>query len=169
MKTLIIYYSRTGTTRTVASALADRLDADLAEIHCERFRTGAIRFLLAGYHSVKGNLPEIEAPKIAGDYDLVLIGTPIWTSYPSLPVRAFLAGNPKLPDRVGLFVTYGGQSDPDIAFDGMADVLKRPAEATLALKTDQVEAPGFEESLDAFVEKLNPPVTPAKAGVQDKG
>ncbi|MFN3232006.1 MAG: flavodoxin family protein [Alphaproteobacteria bacterium] len=154
MKTLIIFYSRTGTTGKVASALAGRLDADLVEIRCDRFRPGPIRYLSAGYHSVKGNLPEIEVPEIKGGYDLVLIGTPIWTSYPSLPVRAFLANQPVLPDRLGLFVTYGGQSDPEIAFNGMADALGHSVEGTLALKADQVEGPGYDEALDGFVEML---------------
>lgn len=62
------------------------------------------------------------------DYDLVLIGGPIWTSYPALPIRALLAGKPELPERVGLFLTYGGHSSPDKAIaEVAADVaLTRP-------------------------------------------
>jgi len=60
LRTLIVYYSRTGTTATIARALANRLDGDTREIRCDRYTGGLLRYLLAGYDSVRGNLPEIE-------------------------------------------------------------------------------------------------------------
>ena len=98
VKALIIYYSRTGNTRWLAQALADQLDAEVLELKCDRYRPGPLRYLRAGYDSVKGNIPPIDLPQrnyLA--YDLVLLGTPIWTSYPALPLRAFLEGKPVLP------------------------------------------------------------------------
>jgi len=129
VKTLIVYYSRTGTTRKLAQALADAFGADISEIRCDRYGPGPFRYLRAGYDSVKANLPPIDMPQTRFlDYDLVLIGGPIWTSYPALPIRALLAGKPELPERVGLFLTYGGHSSPDKAIaEVAADVaLTRP-------------------------------------------
>lgn len=74
MRTLIVHYSRTGTTRALAGALG----ADVAEIRCKRYQGGFLRYLRAGYNSIEGNLPPVEAPPTAAAaYDLVLIGGPV--------------------------------------------------------------------------------------------
>ena len=155
MRTLIVYYSRTGTTRRLATALAGALDAELAEIRCARYRRGWLRYLRAGYDSVKGNLPPIEAPDMKlDDYDLVLIGAPVWTSHPALPIRAFLADAPKLPARVAVFMTYGGHSPADTAVKEMTALLPGPSEADLCLKSDAVNGDDLADSFDAFVATL---------------
>ena len=138
VKTLIVYYSRTGNTARVAKALEQLLDADMCEIRCDRYSGGLWRYLLAGYDSVVGRLPAITLPTFSIDaYDLVLIGTPVWTSHPSLPVRAFAAGKPRLPDQVGLFFTYGGHSPAQTAIDELTEVIAGSVVASLAIKSDQ--------------------------------
>ncbi len=90
MKTLIVYYSRTGTTKTVATALADTLGADLGEIRCGRYRPGIFRYPRAGYDSLKGNLPPIEAPPIdAENCDLAVKSEDIGASRASDALRGF--------------------------------------------------------------------------------
>lgn len=155
MRTAIIYYSRTGTTKILADALALELGADIGEIRCVRYRPGALRYLLAGYDSVKGNLPPIESPvmDLAG-YDLVLIGTPVWTSHPSLPVRAFLAGKPDLPDRVALFLTHGGHSPVETAISECAALLPKPIAGNLAIQKDEVVKNNTSWRIHAFAQTL---------------
>ncbi len=155
MRCAIIYYSRTGTTRKLATALAGALDADIYEIGCERYRPGVLRYLRAGYDSLRGNLPQIEAPSIsADDYDLLLLGAPVWTSYPAVPLRAYLAGTPKVPAKVGVFFTYGGHSPATAAFDGVAEALHKQPVATLALKAEAVAADSLAEEIAPFVRQL---------------
>jgi len=157
---LIAYYSRTGVTRTLATALAERLHADIVEIRCPRYRPGVFRYLRAGYDSVRGNLPAIDMAEmdalerpLAG-YDLVLLGAPVWTSHPALPLRTLLATGPELPDRVALFLTYGGHSAPDIAVAETEAQLGRPVAASLALQAKVVRSPGLAAAVDAFARKL---------------
>ncbi|WP_337660255.1 flavodoxin family protein [Anderseniella sp. Alg231-50] len=155
MRTLIIYYSRTGTTATIASALANRLDADKREIGCDRYTGGLLRYLQAGYDSVRGNLPEIEMAEFAAEqYDLVLIGTPVWTSHPALPVRALLARKPDLPARVAVFLTHGGHSPPQTCIDELAAMLPVPVEASLTFSSAQVSAGKFTDDIDGFASEL---------------
>ncbi len=155
MRCAIIYYSRTGTTRKLATALAGALDADLSEIGCERYRPGVLRYLRAGYDSLTGNLPPIEAPPIAADeYDLLLLGAPVWTSYPAVPLRAYLAGKPAVPAHVGVFLTYGGHSPATAAFDGVAKALHKQPVATLALKAEAVTADSLAQEIAPFVRQL---------------
>ncbi len=155
MRVLIIYYSRSGTTRRLAEALAKALQADVREIKCPRYRPGGLRYLKAGYDSLRGNLPQIEGPDVdPGQYDLLLLGAPVWTSYPALPLRAYLAQKPALPGAVGGFVTLGGQSPPAATFDMVADVLGRPLDATFALKDKDVARGGLEAAIYPFVSRL---------------
>lgn len=155
MRSAVIYYSRTGTTRIVANALASELGAHIVEIRCARYRPGLLRYLLAGHDSVKGKLPSIELPALdLAAYDLLLIGTPVWTSHPSLPVRAFLAGKPDLPDRVALFLTHGGHSPVDKAVAELAELLPNPLTASLAIHAKTVADNDITGRIHTFAEKL---------------
>lgn len=140
MRTLIVYYSRTGHTKQAALELASLLDADIAEIQCPRYRKGALRYLLAGYDSVQGRLPDIEIPpELNADYDLVIIGSPIWTSHPSLPIRALLTAQPKLPVRVALLLVHGDHSPSEGAVEEIRALLPVPLETSLVLKSKDIE------------------------------
>lgn len=155
MRAAVIFYSRTGATRTVATALASKLDADIGEIRCPRYRTGLIRYLLAGYNSVKGNLPAIEGPAIdPAGYDLVVIGTPVWTSHPSLPVRAYLAAKPALPEKIALIVTHGGHSPAETAISELSALLPAPPVGTLTLQNDRIVKEDLSDRISAFAETL---------------
>jgi menaquinone-dependent protoporphyrinogen IX oxidase len=154
MRTLIVYYSRTGLTRKVAVALAGLLGADLAEIRCDQYGPGILRYIRAAYDSVRGKLPSIELPPaVRQPYDLVIIGTPMWTGHPALPIRAFLAGGTKLPSRVALFVTRIG-APPERTFADMEARLPAAAEAKLALKSGDVRHDRFSQALKDFAAQL---------------
>lgn len=155
MKTLVLYYSRTGTTAKVAHALATALGADVAEIKCPQYRSGWFAYLRAGYDSVKGHLPPIEMADFTFEnYDTVILGAPTWTSYPALPLRSFLAQHPKLPARVGLFLTSGGHSAPVKAERLVAELLDGPLAATLSIPQGEVVKGSFSEKIAAFVEHM---------------
>ena len=155
MKTLIVYYSRTGNTAKVAKALEKLLDADMCEIRCDKYSGGVWRYLLAGYDSVAGRLPAITLPTFSvTNYDLVLIGTPVWTSHPSLPVRAFAADKPRLPDRIGLFFTYGGHSPAQKAVDELTALFAAPVKASLAIQSDQLDGDEYIAAVSRFAEQL---------------
>ena len=152
---LILYYSRTGTTEALATALAEKLGADLARIGCDRYRRGPLRYLRAGWDSVRGTLPPIDVPPVdTGAYALVLLGAPIWTSHPALPLRAYLATAPDLPARVGLFLTYGGHSPPETAIQETQALLPARLAATLAVRASQVHGAGFADTVDGFADTL---------------
>lgn len=158
MKTLIVYYSRTGHTAKVAQLLATALEADAAEIQCNRYRPGWFSYLRAGYDSVKGIMPPIDVPHVQFlNYDLIILAAPIWTSYPALPLRAFLALGTDLPARVALLLTYGGHSLPDKAIAFVADLLPVELEATLAVRQEDVDGCGLPAITDSFLRQLSTP------------
>lgn len=149
MRTAIVYYSLSGTTAKVAKALAGLLGGDLAEIRCTRYRPGILSFFRAGYDSVKGRLPAVDVPAADRPCDLMIIAGPLWAGHPATPIRAFLAGDRGLPDKIGLVLTRGGSS-PDAAFAEMQAQLPAPAIARLALRAKDVQADAIAEALRAF-------------------
>ncbi|MHB9155725.1 MAG: flavodoxin family protein [Endomicrobiales bacterium] len=94
-KILVVYYSRTGTTGRVAKDIAARLDADIEKITDLKKRSGAAGRLYAGRDAVRRSTTEIgPVEKNPADYDLTVIGTPIWAGNMTSAVRTYL-GNTK--------------------------------------------------------------------------
>ena len=121
-KYLVVYYTRTGHTEQVAKAVAEQLGADLEPIREATNRQGAWNYWRAGFESLLGKLPEIKPlAKDPADYDVVILGSPVWSSRPSTPMRAFLAANRQKLKTIACFCTLGGM--------GANKTLARMAEA----------------------------------------
>jgi menaquinone-dependent protoporphyrinogen IX oxidase len=154
MSTLVVYYSLSGTTRTVAAALARDLGADSEEIGCSRYAPtpwGAIR---AGYDSWRGRLPAIAPLSHApGRYDLVLVGGPIWAFHPATPVRAFLRQEAAGMRSVAFFLTHGG-SAAERALHEMAELARQAPRATLVVREIDVRQGRFGAAVSSFASAL---------------
>jgi multimeric flavodoxin WrbA len=87
---LIVYYSRSGYTQRAAEALAERLDATLLPIEEARSRRGIFGYWRSAWEALRRIDADIALPATnPADFDLVLIGTPVWASRPSSPARTF--------------------------------------------------------------------------------
>ena len=51
MRSLVVYYSLSGITRSVAERAARQLDADIAEVRSARYESGGFRLLRAAIDS----------------------------------------------------------------------------------------------------------------------
>lgn len=156
MKILVLYYSRTGTTRNLATAIAKRLGADLGEITCPRFQgKGKLTFIMAGLFSIMGWLPKIQLPhEVGSEYDLVLIGSPVWTGYPALPVRTLMRDHHDLYDKIGLFLVGGNPARPQQALDMMEQTLSGTIVARLTCGRDEIKNSSFKSKLDTYISRI---------------
>jgi flavodoxin len=112
IKTLVVYYSRTGKTRFVAEKVASDLNADIEEVVDLKNRTGRFGFLKAGYDATRGNETEIgETQRSPSDFDLVVIGTPVWNSRPASAIRTYLKRNDFAGKKVAVFCTNEGMGE----------------------------------------------------------
>jgi flavodoxin len=106
MKNLVVYYSRTGKTRFVAEKVASKLKADIEEVVDLKNRSGRFGFLKAGDDATRGNETKIEeTKKYPGDYDLIVVGTPVWNSRPASAIRTYLNRNNLAGKKVAVFCT----------------------------------------------------------------
>lgn len=153
-KILIAYYSRTGTTRAVAQALAQRLGADLEEIVDKKDRSGILGWLGAGRDASKKSKTIIGPLRYdPSGYDLVILGTPIWAWNMTPAIRTYILQNREKFRKVAFFCTMGNSGDLK-AFAGMADLCGQKPLATLALRSGEVKMNQYYSAINRFLAEL---------------
>ncbi len=112
-KALVLYYSRSGNTRKVAQAISDSLHCEIDEIKTPvSYDKGALGYAKALYHAlVKKRVEIYSISKKLGQYDLIIIGGPVWGGAMAPPIRSFLSQNKSQLKTVAYFLTQGG-TDP---------------------------------------------------------
>jgi len=152
-KTLIIFYSRTGTTKKVAQNLAAKLNADTEEIIAQKDRRGIWGYLISGREAMK-KIPAKIAPtqKDSAFYDLVIVGTPRWVTVSS-PIRTYLVENKNKFKKMAFFLLRGGAKDGDV-FKEMENISGQKPVATLALRQKEVTKGDFDQKITEFINKL---------------
>ena len=92
-KVLVLYYSQTSNTKTVAQEIATRLNADIEEITLVEPYDTAFQATIDRCKADrdKGILPEIKPLKSnVADYDWIFIGYPIWFGTYAPPIASLL-------------------------------------------------------------------------------
>jgi flavodoxin len=106
MKSLVVYYTRTGKTKFVAESIAAELGAEIEEVVDLKKRGGALGFLSGGKDATQGKETEISQTKRSPNgYDLIVIGTPVWSSSPTPAIRTYISHNDLSGKKVSLFFT----------------------------------------------------------------
>ena len=109
MRTLVIYYSKSGHTKSVADRIARAMNADVEEVVEAGKRGGNVRAALDAIFKRKPVLKPFG--RLLDDYDLVFIGTPIWRMNAVPAIQAFLPMQDWSSRQVALFCTMGGMGD----------------------------------------------------------
>jgi flavodoxin len=154
MKTLVVFYSRTGTTRRVAEAISASLNCDREEIFDTKDRAGVWGYLAAGRDASLKRPTAIREMRVdPAAYDLVIVGTPVWAFTAVPAVRTFLANSKGRLKKVAFFCTQGGMGDKG-AFRDMEETCGQKPLATLVLRTH--EAMGdCASKVKRFVDEVN--------------
>ncbi len=160
-KILVIFYSRSGTTRRIALALSAALGGIVEEIVEDRGRDGFLGYWRSVIEARRERSPNIlpakNDPRL---FDLVVIGTPVWAWSVSSPVRAYLAANKERLPAVAFFCTLGGAGS-DKAFAQMQNILGKSPRATCAITAGDVAAGREGAQLANFAEALRTPTSSA--------
>ena len=115
MKTLIVYFSATGTTKAAAQKLAKEFNADLYEITPEVPYTDAdLDWRDKTSRSTIEMQDKTSRPAIAGrceniaDYDVVWIGFPVWWYTAPTIINTFIEAHDLSGKTLNVFATSGG-------------------------------------------------------------
>ncbi|MBL7147648.1 MAG: flavodoxin [Nanoarchaeota archaeon] len=122
MKTLIAFYSRTGNTKKVGVEIARILKADIDEIIDKKDRSGIKGWLGGGKDALFKKSTEIENKKDASEYEIVVVGTPVWVNTMTPAVKVYLSKYKF--NEVAFFCTYGGSKGR--CFKNMEKLTKKP-------------------------------------------
>lgn len=144
MRILVVYYSRTQKTKKVAQAIAEAVGADLSEITEETPRDGVLGFIGGGYDALFNRLARIrELDRRVEDYDLVVLGTPVWAGRPATPATTFLKKYCNGIKKLAVFILHGSPNDD---YPGVIRFLEqaagKKAASTLSLAASAAETPG---------------------------
>jgi flavodoxin len=154
-RVLVVYYSRTGTTETVARAIRLELGCEIEAIHDAKHRSGVLGYIRSGMDAALRRPAKLLAMSSdPDDYDLVIVGTPIWNATVSAPVRTYLLANRERIRRVAFFCTHGGSGSERVLRE-MQELCVQPPVATLVLRTEEVRRDGFAPKIRSFVTALN--------------
>jgi len=110
-KILIVYYSLTGNTQFIAETLRDTIEADILELKPikELKADSGTRFIWGGYQSsmkIKPKLMDFNINPL--EYDLIILGTPVWAWNISPPMRSFLSKFDLTDKKVALWMSHAG-------------------------------------------------------------
>lgn len=109
-KVLVLYYSETGTTKTVAQELQKQLGADIDSIVAVEPYSGIFMETIArGQREMQsGETPAIRPLKAKiADYDIIFVGYPIWFGTYAMPIFTLVKEQNFAGKRVVPFCTFG--------------------------------------------------------------
>lgn len=148
-KVLIATYSWSGRTAQVAQELAqlvDNADTYKIDVAADTFDSDMFKTDAIATDQIKNNrYPALTTPvPDVSQYDLILVGSPVWHGAPATPVHTFLDQIQDFSGKVAPFYTDAGTAN------GFEDTFKQWAGKLNVL-------PGHEGSnnLAAWVKKLN--------------
>ena len=119
----VIFYSRTGNTRTVAEVIAATLNVPLQEIQDLKDRSGFFGFI-GGMVDVRKNPITTISPETVNldGYDLLFIGSPIWGMKFAPAITTFLQGTDFTGKKIILFATTSSRMK-QTAFDEYSELI----------------------------------------------
>jgi len=155
MKTLVVYYSRTGNTKTVGKAIAKELKADSDEIIDLKKRLGKINWLIAGRDAMRKKLTKIKTQKKPESYDMIIIGTPYWGGNIAPAVRTYLKSHDLSRKKVGFFCTSGGDKIKNI-FEEMKKLAPKSVAvgSSFSVSEREMESGDYKEKVKSFAKSL---------------
>jgi flavodoxin len=140
MNCLVVYYSKTGLTRKVGEAVSDLLQCDREELLDQKNRNGLQGYVSMALEGPLKKRADIKEPvKDPADYDLVVIGTPIWNMNLSSPVRSYLFRHRGRFKAVAFYATQGSIGSGN-AFKEMEKICGKKPVSTMEIdKRDKLD------------------------------
>ena len=156
MSSFLVYYSMHGNVRYVSEKVAKELGADLIELVPVKAYPdkGAMQFIWGGSAVTFKKKPELEPYTFnASDYDLVIIGTPVWESNFTPPLRTFFENNDLTGKKIAVIATSAG-GDSSKCLEAVKAAAKADSLAAVLSLTDPKDKPSDEneKQIAAFIE-----------------
>ena len=141
MKILCVYYSRTGKTEKLIEEIAQELGCEKVKLSDGVNRAGLVGWLRSGMQAMARRLPPVARPETAlplSEYDLVVLGTPVWAGRCSAPMRSFLREFGEELREVAYVITRASENHYDQVFDQMDLYVTHPRKRAVSIQCGTV-------------------------------
>jgi flavodoxin len=155
MKTLVAYYTRTGTNEKLVNELQNKFNFDIEKIVDITNRQGTWGYLFSSMQAIfkrKSKIKPIE--KNPSNYDVVIVVYPIWVGLMPPPIRTYVSENRDHFNKVALLSISGdgaGNKKAVADFESLAD---KKAIAYLLLTENEFEQEGHKKKVEDFVKSI---------------
>lgn len=107
----VIYFTRTENSRRIAERIGERLSIELFQLKDNINWKGIVGFIKGGYYSSKNKDVEIEITPELGEYDQIILVSPLWAGGLPPATKKFLKTVPG--EKVNLIVVSNGTEIKD--------------------------------------------------------
>ncbi|MCY6379672.1 flavodoxin family protein [Hoeflea prorocentri] len=153
-KILVVYYSLSGHTRQVAEAVAELTGADIEMLQDVKRRSGLFGYIRSAIEAVRERKPAIRPTEFdPSQYDLVVIGTPVWAGKICAPMRTYLVDTVSDFPPVAFLCCQGGNGAEKV-FRQMSELCFRKPVATLVVNDRELASGAHLSRMDSFVQSL---------------
>ena len=155
MNSLLVFYSRKGTTKKIAELIFNSLNCEYEEIIDIKKRTGfIIGFLKCGYAATREKLTTIkEVQKNPEIYDLIILGTPIWNKRMTPAIRTYISDYKNKFKNIAFFCTEGKTGGPK-TFESMAKLCEKEPLSTLEITQREIKNDKHIDKINSFIQDI---------------
>lgn len=154
MNSLVVYYSRKGTTRKIGELISNEAEWEFEEIIDIKKRKGFIGFLKSGKDATFKKLADIkEIQKNPELFDLIILGTPIWNRRMTPAIRTYITEFKNKIKDVAFFCTEGG-SGGQKTFDSMENLCEKTPISTLEITKNDIKNGDHKDKIKKFIQDL---------------
>ena len=156
-KVLVLYYSNTKNTETVAKKISEianntkGMQVDLVKVEeAEPYKQETMADIVKKQINEK-IFPEIKPLNIKlEEYDLVIIGTPTWIGYPALPLASYLKNQDFTVKKIAIFATY--TANPDEILKNTETYIKGGTFISgLKIKSEDIKTDKYTNTLEKWI------------------
>lgn len=155
-RVLVVFYSLEGHCNKVAKHLAQTFGYDTLELRPIKNldpKSSSKQWLGRLQVLFNQSVTLHKLPESIGDYDLVLLGTPVWMGTFAPAVQSFISEMPLKDIPVGLFTTY--ERDAGEVFSKLQDRLKDTRiVGEISIAISEFESEQYKELVDNWVYSL---------------
>lgn len=156
MKSLVVYYSRTGKNRTLAQYLSEKYRFQKDEIFDLAKRGGYGGFLKSGFTTMMRIGTKIAPRKIDPiDYENIIICSPIWVGILPPAIRTYIKSNKERIRNI-IFVSISGVGRENTMLkNDFKSVYGKFAKKMFLFSETEFENDSWKEKVDEYIKSLN--------------
>jgi flavodoxin len=153
LKVLTVYFTRSGNTEKVVKKVHESIGGDVELIKEPVSRKGILGWLRSGGQNSRREVADIDPVQYdPGDYDLVILASPIWAGAVSAPMRGYMTEHRDKLGKTAVFLT-NDSGDVVAAFSEIHEILGVPPLVEGSLQRSKMKDE-FESTVASFVGKI---------------